>query len=173
MSRKIILNLAMSIDGYIADEDGGYDWIVEDDKSLVDTNEKFEFSKFLDGVDIVVMGKRCFDQGMHNDFKDKKVYIATNEKLENYDNIHFISGDICSVIEEERKKEGKDIYLFGGGVLIDSFIKKDIIDEYIIGIIPTILGKGIPLFLENNPKIDLKLTKSVVDKGIPILIYSK
>lgn len=77
------------------------------------------------------------------------------------------------VILEEKKGEGKDIFLFGGGKLVDSFIKADIIDEYIIGIIPTILGKGRPLFLGNNPKIDLKLDKYAVDNGIVICRYSK
>ena len=74
------------------------------------------------------MGKKCYDQGFLDDFKDKKVYVATTKELEDHDNINFINGDICKVIEEERKKEGKDIFLFGGGVLIDSFLKADIID---------------------------------------------
>ena len=105
--------------------------------------------------------------------KIKKVYIATSKNIADYDNITFINGDICKVIEEERKKEGKDIFLFGGGIVIDNFIKADIIDEYIIGIIPTILGNGRSLFLGNNPKIDLKLDDYIVDNGITILRYSK
>lgn len=57
--------------------------------------------------------------------------------------------------------------------MIDPFIKDDIIDEYIIGIIPTILGKGRRLFLGNNPKIDLKLQEYSVEDGIVIMRYSK
>lgn len=72
-----------------------------------------------------------------------------------------------------KRKKGKDIFLFGGGGLADNFIKSNIIDEYIIGIIPTILGKGRPLFLENNPKIDLHLDQYIMDKGVVILRYSK
>ncbi|MGL5352390.1 MAG: dihydrofolate reductase family protein, partial [Clostridium sp.] len=151
MSRKIILNLAMSIDGYIACEDGAYDWIVSDGDETLDTENKFDFSEFLEGIDIVVMGKNCYDQNFHNDFKDKKVYVATTQDLKDHDNIHFINGDIVKITLEEKKQEGGDIFLFGGGILLDSFIKEDAIDEYIIGIIPTILGKGRRLFLENNP----------------------
>ena len=173
MIRKIILNLAISIDGYIASEDGGFDWIVGDGENKLDTEKKWSYDEFLKGIDTVVMGKNCYDQNFHKDFKDKKVYVATSKVLEDHDNIHFISGDICKVIEEERKKEGKDIFLFGGGILVDSFIKKDIIDEYIIGIIPTILGKGRPLFLENNLKIDLHLDEYIMENGIAILRYSK
>lgn len=173
MKRKIILNLAMSIDGYIANEDGGFDWIVGDGDESLDTQNKWNYEKFLEGIDTVVMGKKCYDQGFVDDFKDKKVYIATSKELEDYDNFHFINGNICTIIEEERKKEGKDIFLFGGGVLVDSFLKADIIDEYIIGIIPTILGRGRPLFLGGTTKIDLHLQEYVSDKGIIILRYSK
>lgn len=173
MSRKIILNLAISIDGYIASEDGGYDWIVGDGDSRLDTQNKWDFGKFLENIDVVVMGKNCYDQNFHNDFKDKKVYVATSKNLKDYDNIHFVNGDICKVIEEERKKEGKDIFLFGGGVVIDHFIKADIIDEYIVGIIPTILGKGRPLFLGNNPTINLHLDEYITEQGIVVLKYSK
>lgn len=173
MKRKIILNLAISIDGYIASEDGGFDWIVGDGDNSLNSEKKLDFNEFLSEVDTVVMGKTCYDQNFHNDYKNKKVYVATSKELEDYENVHFINGDICKVIEEERKKEGKNIFLFGGGKLVDNFIKANIIDEYIIGIIPTILGKGRPLFLGNNPKIDLHLDEYILDNGIVILRYSK
>ena len=173
MKRKIILNLAISIDGYIASEDGGFDWIVGDGDNSLNSENKFDLDEFLSEIDTVVMGKKCYDQNFHNDYKNKKVYVATTKELEDYENVHFINGDICNVIEEERKKEGKNIFLFGGGKLVDNFIKANIIDEYIIGIIPTILGKGRPLFLGNNPKIDLHLDEYISDNGIVILRYSK
>jgi dihydrofolate reductase len=173
MKRKIILNLAISLDGYIASDDGGYDWIVGAGDSILNTKDKFDFDKFLEGVDIVVMGKNCYDQNMHNDYKNKKVYIATSKNIQDKDNLYFINGDIVKVIQEEKEKEGKDIFLFGGGVLIDSFIKADVIDEYIIGIIPIILGSGRPLFLGNNPTIKLHLNEYIVDNGITILKYTK
>jgi dihydrofolate reductase len=173
MTRKIILNLAISHDGYIASEDGGYDWIVGDGDDTLNTKNKLNFDKFLEGIDVVVMGKNCYDQNMHNDYKNKKVYVATSQKIQDQDNVHFISGDIVKIIQEEKEKEGKDIYLFGGGKLVDSFIKADIIDEYIIGIIPIILGKGRPLFLENNPTIKLHLYEYIIEEGITILKYTK
>lgn len=119
------------------------------------------------------MGKNCYDQNFHKDFKNKKVYVATSKDLKDYENIHFIKGDIVKKIEKERQKIEKNIFLFGGGKVIDPFIKANIIDEYIIGIIPTILGKGRKLFLENNPKIDLHLDEYITDEGVVILRYSK
>lgn len=173
MERKIILNLAISLDGYIASEDGGFDWIVGDGHGIADTEEKHDFQKFVDEIDVVIMGRQCYEQGMHKDYAEKTVYVATSQNLEDHDNVRFMNGDIVSVILEEKKKEGKNIFLFGGGVVIDPFIKADVIDEYIIGIIPTILGKGRKLFLENNPKIDLKLTHKLVNDGIVLMKYEK
>lgn len=172
MSGKIILNLAISLDGYISDENGGYDWIVGDGNSKLNTENKSDFNKFLEGINVVVMGRNCYDQNMHNDFKNKEVYIATSESRADYENYHFIGGDICKTISD-LKNQGKNIFLFGGGVVIDSFVKSDIIDEYIIGIIPTILGRGRKLFLENNPKIDLNLQEYSVEDGIIVMKYTK
>lgn len=172
MNGKIILNLAISLDGYIADEDGGFDWIVGDGQSKLNTESKWDYAKFLEEIDIVVMGKKCYDQGFHQEFKEKEVYIATSQEIDNYDNYHFIGEDICKTISVLRD-EGKNIFLFGGGVLIDHFLKADIIDEYIIGIIPTILGTGRLLFLGNNPKIDLTLQFYAVEDGIVVMKYSR
>lgn len=172
MSGKIILNLAISLDGYIADENGGYDWIVGDGNSTLNTENKWDYNKFLAEIDVVVMGRNCYDQNMHKDFQGKEVYIASSEKIDNYENYHFISGNICEIISK-LKNEGKSIFLFGGGGLVDNFVKADIIDEYVIGIIPTILGKGRKLFFENNPKIDLTLEYYSVEDGVIVMKYSK
>ncbi|MDF2556176.1 MAG: riboflavin biosynthesis protein RibD [Bacillales bacterium] len=173
MKRKIILNLAMSIDGYIADENGGYDWIVGDGSNHLDTIQKWDFNKFLENVDVVVAGKNCYDQNILGEYKDKKVLVATSKEMEDHDNYRFIKDDIVQTVLEERKLPGKDIYLFGGGKLVDHFMKADVVDEIIIGIIPTILGKGIPLFLNNGQEIKLKMDEYIFENGIAILKYSK
>lgn len=173
MARKIILNLAVSLDGYIAEKDGGFEWIVGHGDNKLDTEKAFDFNEFLDGIDIVVMGRNSAEMGFFNDYQDKTVYIATSEEIEDRDNLKFIKEDIVETILKEREKEGKDIYLFGGGILIDEFIKRDVIDEFIIATIPTILGEGIPLFLNNNPKIDLHLKEYLVNDGIIVARYDK
>lgn len=171
MSRKIILNIAVSLDGYIASEDGGYDWIQGDGSHTLDTPDQLDFNHFLEGIDTLVMGKRCYDQHFHLDHPSKKIYVATSEPLQDYDNVHFISGDICKAIEEEKSKKGKDIYLFGGGILVDYFIKSDLIDEYRFSIIPILLGKGRPMFLHDNPTLPLTLKDYSVSEGVMTLKY--
>ena len=172
MSGKIILNLADSIDGYISDPDGGFEWLAGDGSHALDTETKLDFESFLQDIDVVVMGHRCYEQGFHKDYGTKDVYVAASHPEKDCENIHFINGDIVETIKQLKSK-GKNIYLFGGGVLVDPFIKANAIDEYIIGVIPTILGKGRKLFYENNPQIDLKLEAYSVDNGIVIMKYSK
>ncbi len=177
MKRKIILNLAISLDGFIADEDGGFDWIKGDGDNSHDTKHTFDFPKFVEGVDTLVMGRKAYEDCPHETmktFSTKKIYVATTKKLERkYDNVECINGDICKQIFELKKEKGKDIWIWGGAHLADPFIKTNSIDEYIIGIIPIILGKGRPLFLENNPTIRLHLEESTTQEGIIIVKYSK
>ncbi|MEO3946363.1 dihydrofolate reductase family protein [Gorillibacterium sp. CAU 1737] len=172
MSGKIILNLAVSLDGYIASEDGSYEWIVGHGDSSLDTEKQLVFEQFVDSVDVVVMGKRCYEQGMHKEYAHKKVYVATSEALESKGNLTFIQGDIVRLIQEE-KQQGRTIYLFGGGVVIDAFVKANAIDEYIIGFIPIVLGQGRPLFLGGNPTIPLRTEEVFVQDGIVIMRYTK
>ena len=177
MARKIILNLAISLDGYISDEDGGFDWLKGDGDKTHDTKETFDFPSFISTVDILFMGREtweiCTPETLEM-FKGKKIYVATHKELENKpDNVAVISGDIVQKISELRKEDGKDIWLFGGAVVADQFIKADLIDEYIIAVHPLILGNGRPLFLKDNPTIKLHFEEFTSQEGVVILKYSQ
>ena len=175
--RRIILNLAMSLDGYIADTEGGFAWIVGDGDRSADSKDQFDFPGFLANVDTLVMGRKAYDDAPSESldgYKDKTIYVATSEPLErSSNNVLAISGDVVKQIQEVREKEGTDIWIYGGSELADQFIKADIIDEYIVGIIPIILGKGIPLFLADNPTLKLHLTDCTSQEGIVIVRYDK
>ena len=118
MEGKIILNLAMSLDGYIADDEGGFDWIHGDGNSTLDTENKWSYEEFLKYIDIVVMGSNCYKQEFHKDFKEQEVYIATSKSIDDYENYHFVNENIVDIILELKNK-GKKVFIFGGGVLID------------------------------------------------------
>ena len=75
---RIVARLAMSLDGYIADADGGYDWIRPDVDDRLDTARQIPFDEFLADVDLVVMGRRCYDEGAAADYPDKEVLVATS-----------------------------------------------------------------------------------------------
>lgn len=167
----------MSLDGYIADEDGAFAWIHGDGDKSHDTEKSFSFRAFMESVDTIVMGKKAFldlPEVTLEDFKSHKIYVASSQALDTpYENITFIHGDICQQVLKLKEEEGKHIWLFGGAGLTDPFLKADIIDEYVFGIIPIILGKGIKLFMEKNPKISLHLKECTVQEGIPIMVYEK
>ena len=174
--RKIILNLAISLDGYISDTDGGFNWITGHGDENLNTDIQFDFPTFISGCDTLVMGRKAYDTcGIKNvfDHENKKFFVATSKKRTNLHNVTFISGDIVQIITNLKKEPGKDIWLFGGSGLTDQFVKADVIDEYIIGIIPTIRGNGTKLFPSNYPVINLHLEESTVSDGIVILKYSK
>lgn len=176
MNRNIVLYIAVSLDGYIARKNGAVDWLVgNNDTPDIDNG----YDRFYSTIDTVVMGRTTYEQVINElspdvwVYEGKKCYVATTRKFELDDRVEFISGNIAGFIDNLKKQEGRDIWLVGGGKLIDQFIKQNLIDKYIISIIPTILGDGIPLFLENNPQIKLKLTGTRSIDGIAELTYVK
>ena len=173
---KIILNLAISLDGYISDESGGFDWIVGHGDKSNNTKDEFDFQEFMDHIDFIVMGSLAYEDcvlsGLET-YADKHIIVATSRKLERRDNVEFINGDICSRVKTLQQEKMGNIWLFGGAGLTDAFIKSNLVDEYIIGIIPTLLGSGRLLFKGEHSKIDLHLNKVTVNDGITMLIYSR
>ncbi len=175
MKRKVILNLAISLDGYISDEDGGYDWIVGHGDQRQNTVGEFSFLDFMKNLDVVLMGRRAFeDNGIQHLQENgiEKILVASRKSRPSEGSVEFISNPL-EVVGKLKKEEGKNIWLFGGALLTDEFIKADIIDEYIIGIIPAILGRGRKLFRSEYPGIALHLEESTVQDGIVILRYTK
>ncbi len=166
----ILLNLAISLDGYIADWEGGYDWIAGDGGHDLDTREQWSYEVFLDAIDIVIMGRRCYDQGFHLDFPTKEVWVATSHPQDLTGPVRAIGADLC-VLAQQAKAEGKRLFLFGGGVTIAPFLEGGLVDEYILGLVPIVLGSGRPLFAGNGPSIPLRLVGRYIENGIVIVRY--
>ncbi|MBF0762016.1 dihydrofolate reductase [Dysgonomonas mossii] len=146
--RKIRLYIAASIDGYIANIDGGLDWL---SAYPITPELDYGYNEFFESVDSVLMGGRTYRDILNMDviypYKDKISYIITRNKMNNpKENIHFISDNIIETLSEIKKQEGKDIWLVGGGEIISMFLDNDSIDEMTVTIIPIILGSGISLF---------------------------
>lgn len=176
MPRKVILNLAVSLDGCIADKNGDFDWIVGQGDSEADTIKQFDFSDFAGECDVIVMGKKSYDDcGIkHIDqYQNKQFLIATSQKCRDLENVRFIKGDIVRTVSALKAESGKNIWLFGGALLVRDFIKADIIDEYIIGIVPVILGKGRKLFFDEYPFLRLRLIDCTIQDGIVLLRYRR
>ena len=142
MPRKVILSLAMSLDGFLADPDGGYAWIRGDGRHALDTGTRWDYP------------------------------VATRHPRPDVGNVRFVADPVASV-REAKAQPGRDIFLFGGGKLVESFLAADLVDEYILGIVPVILGDGRPVFLGKHPPIPLQLDAFSLEEGIAILRYSR
>jgi dihydrofolate reductase len=170
---EFILYIATSLDGYIARSDGSIDWL----PSLEANGEDYGYGEFYDSIDALVMGSITYEQVLEFgdwQYPEKISYILTSRNLSTKCNdILFVKGGIEEVILDVKKRGYKRVWLVGGGNVISSFINKGLVDEYIITIIPIILGSGIPLFKSvSELKLNFVGVKSY-DSGAVELRYKK
>lgn len=176
--KKVILDLAVTLDGFIEGANGEIDWCIMDGD--------MDFDGFLSGIDTIFYGRVSYDswgnyqpdenadpeekklwEAVHS--KNKFVFSSQNRKDEN---AVFINSDIEEKVSEIKKQGGKDIWLYGGASIIKTFINSNLIDIYRISVHPIALGKGKPLFEDLKERLNLKLIKTNTFKsGVVQLIY--
>lgn len=150
--------IATSLDGFIAAEDGGIDWLNE---VHVSDESDFGFSDFMKKIDALVMGRNTFEQviSFNQWVYTKPVFVISNtleEIPEGYrDKAELINGDIRSIVGLLDKRGYSNLYI-DGGKTIRSFLREGLIDDMIITKIPVLLGKGIPLFGDIDDRIQLE-----------------
>lgn len=171
--RKVVMSLGVSLDGYIADQNGGYEWIQGDGNKDLDTDNTFDFEAFLNSKDMIIMGRKAYEDCPMEMFKDHQLVVLTHEARPNHDNVEYFSGDLAEMIQLEKSKTGKDIYVYGGAHVVYPLLKADLIDEYVIGIIPMILGSGRKLFIGEHKPIPLTLTDYSIMEGQVIAHYKR
>ncbi|PAV29159.1 hypothetical protein CIL05_12225 [Virgibacillus profundi] len=155
--RNLVLFIATSLDGYIATKDESLDWLFS-----VEGEGDNGYSEFYDTVETVLIGKKTYDWIMRHEteefpYKNKECYVFTRSTVEDTEDVSFINGDIASFINQLKSQEGKNIWIVGGGELLQTFIKEKLVDEIILTVAPTIIGNGIPLFREGEYQLDLSL----------------
>ncbi|SFJ18876.1 dihydrofolate reductase family protein [Thermoflavimicrobium dichotomicum] len=160
MDRKVIVFIAMSLDGYIARENGSIDWLLENAPT---DPEEYGYSDFYKTIDTVIMGKATYDQlpELSDSFPyaDKKCYVFSRTASGRDEHVEFVNEEIGPFVEKLKSQPGAHIWLVGGGELIEGFMEANVVDEFMIGVIPVLIGKGIPLFKKNNRETRLKLKK--------------
>lgn len=149
--------IATSLDGYIATKDDSLEWLFK-----VDGEGDNGYSDFYETVDTVIMGRRTYDWLLEQElesfpYEGKECYVFSRTLSEDNENVKFFSGDVVDFTNHLKNKEGKDIWVMGGGDLIHSFIKEKLVDELIITVSPVLIGKGIPLFKEVDFELELTL----------------
>ncbi len=150
--RKIVLNIALSLDGYIAGPKGEFDWLF--------TDQDYGLKEFFSRIDTALMGRKTYDlmTRLGGAYPGMKNYVfSRNLPITKKENVVFISEGVLAFAGKLKSEKGKDVWLVGGGELACSFLEADLVDEMILSVHPILLGKGIPLFRESDSRRDFKL----------------
>jgi len=157
--RKIITYIATSADGFIARKDGSYDWLNRPGKVDYGMNE------FFKSIDAILWGRNTYDMSLGFGKKGGGLFSS---KVKNYvfthkppkkstKQIEFVNEPIKKFAKRIRETEGKDVWMMGGGGVIASFLDAGELDEFIIHVIPTFIGEGIPLIAPARRDVQLSL----------------
>lgn len=174
--RKIILFIAMSLDGYIADTDGGVDWL---SGQTPDADDMVSYYEFIRDIDTVIMGAKTYHQITAELSPDDWIYhgltsyVITHHPVQSTDEIKFTDENPSQLVKRLKALDGKGIWICGGATIAGRLIKDDLINKYYISVIPTILGGGIRLFDTAEKELKLKLIESKSYNGITDLVYER
>lgn len=174
--RKIVLFIAMSLDGYIADSSGGVGWL---NGQGSDSENLDVYSKFVKDIDTILMGWNTYyqvatelspEKWIYSDFI---TYVITHNEKNSTEQIRFTNENPIDLLEKLKSENGKNIWICGGANLAQQLMRNDLIDQYYISVIPTLLGSGIRLFGNMEEEIKLKLLKVQTYNGITDLVYTR
>ncbi len=168
-----ILQVATSLDGYIARLDGSIDWLPVAEEG----GEDYGYTKFYNSIEALVMGSTTYEQVLgFGDwpYPGKFSYVLTSRDLSTTrTDVCFVKGSVEEVVEDVKKKGYKRVWLVGGGKVVASFMERGLVSEYIIGVIPIILGSGISLY-QSVPEQNLDLIETnAYSSGVVGLRYRK
>lgn len=167
--RKILLNLAVTIDGYIAGPKGEYDWCFTDDD--------YGLTAFGNRVDTLIMGRKTYEvivPYVEKWYADKNLVVFSRTLNETpFANVRVVQEDPLSYVRALKRQPGKDIWLYGGAEFIAAFREANGIDEMHLSVHPLLLGDGIPLFGKGD-RASFELVESVpYPSGLVQLIYRR
>jgi dihydrofolate reductase len=155
--RKIILALGISIDGYIARRDGTFDFLF--------MPKDFSMAEFFASIDTGIMGRKTYEvakaqgEGGFGPKINTYVLSRTLPTGEREGKI-FVNVSPEALVEEIRQHKGKDIWLMGGGEIARDFLRADLVDELHLGVVPVLLGEGLPLFPSGFPQRNFVLMEN-------------
>lgn len=174
--RKIALFIAMSLDGYIAkpNDDLGFLKIVEKE------GEDYGYAEFTDKIDTIIIGRKTHDYVLkeigssHYDNGQRDVYVITRTERPKVGRTTFYTGNITKLVKRLKAEKGKNIYCDGGAEVVNELLKHDLIDEFVIAVIPILLGNGTRLFKDGRPEQTLEfITAKTFVTGLIQLHYKR
>jgi dihydrofolate reductase len=166
--RKVILGLAVSLDGYIEGPNGEYDWCF--------TDQDYGITDFLKRIDAMFIGRKTYEMSLGSEgwvgFPKLKQYIFSTTLNKVQADKTLIKNNIKEQVQAIKNEDGKDIWLFGGASLTSSLINLGLVDELSLAVHPILLGGGKPLFNGIKHRINLILVNSkTYSTGLVSLTY--
>jgi dihydrofolate reductase len=168
----VSLYIAGTLDGYIARANGAIDWLANIDENDTD----YGYADFYNSIDALLMGSATFEMIQSFGawpYGDKPTFVFTRRSLStDLGNVYFVSGDPYQVIVSPECSSFQRLWLVGGSALIGSCMKKGIVNEYILTILPVLLGHGLCLFPSPAPEQWLNLVSCMqYERGVIQLHY--
>jgi len=169
--RKLVLQLAVSLDGFIEGPNGEFDWCF--------TDQDYGMSEFFKRIDSLFIGRKSYELMMSMGdaampgFPRLTEYVFSRTLNEVNPDAILIKENIESEVRRIKNEPGKDIWLFGGADLTAFLLHEGLVDEMILAVHPIILGSGKPLFSNISNRISLNLTDAkTYSSGLVMLTYT-
>ena len=172
---ELILYIASSLDGYIAGEGGEISWL----DRFQDEQEDYGYGALIERIGALIMGGKTYRQVLGFGpwpYSGIRTYGVSRQDLVDppVSEIRQFHGDVSDLMDRIRAESEKDIWLVGGAELVAQFVNQDLVDEYIISVMPVLLGKGIALFQGIDRTDGLSLVDSIsFPSGVVQIHYRK
>ncbi|AXP82994.1 Dihydrofolate reductase [Mariniflexile rhizosphaerae] len=174
--RKISLFIATSLDGYIAKPNDDLSFL----KLVEKEGEDYGYGEFTDTIDTLIVGRKTYDYVLkeigssHYDNGQRDVYVITKTQRPNVGRTTFYTDNLTDLVKQLKSENGKNIYCDGGAEIINELLKNDLIDEFIISVVPVLLGNGTRLFKDGRPEQLLEfVTIKTFDTGLTQVHYKR
>ena len=174
--RKLSLFIASSLDGYIAKPNDDLSFL----KLVEKEGEDYGYAEFTANIDTIILGRRTYDWVLreigasHYDNGERNVYVITRTERQSVGKTKFYTGDLTELVQQLKSEYGKNIYCDGGAEIVNELLISDLIDEFIVSIVPVLVGNGIRLFKDGRPEQQLELVNTkTFDTGLIQLHYKR
>lgn len=174
--RKVSLFIATSLDGYIAKPNDDLSFL----KIVEKEGEDYGYIEFTETIDTLIIGRKTYDYVLkelgpsHYDNGKRDVYVITRTEKPNVGRTTFYTGNLTDLVKHLQSKNGKNIYCDGGSEIINELLKNDLVDEFIIFVVPVLLGNGTRLFKDGRPEQQLQFVSAkTYETGLTQLYYKR
>lgn len=174
--RTVSIYIAASLDGYIAKPNDDLSFL----KSVEKEGEDYGYTEFTSSIDTIILGRKTYDWVLreigtsHYDNGERNVYVITRSEKPNVGKTIFYTGSLTELIQQLKTENGKNIYCDGGAEIINELLKSDLIDEFIVSVIPVLVGSGTRLFKDGRPEQYLELVNAkTFETGLVQLHYRR